>query len=76
MIGVDPAALAVSARAAQWELDAVAFHLPRGEIRPDDCRGLAEALADLAMTMRRYANETERTEPHPGRLAVREEPPA
>lgn len=74
---VDPAALAVTARATQWELDALAFHLPRGEVRPEHCRGIAEALADLAMAMRHYANETERMQRTalPGQLRLGAEDP-
>lgn len=44
----DNARLAVVLRTAQWELDEVAFALPRSEVTDDQRARLAQTLATLA----------------------------
>lgn len=44
----DNARLAVLLRTVQWELDEVAFALPRGEVTPPQRARLAQNLATLA----------------------------
>jgi hypothetical protein len=44
----DNARLAVVLRTAQWELDDVAFALPRGEVTDEQRARLAQTLATLA----------------------------
>lgn len=43
---------AVVLREAQWELDRVAFRLPRGEVSRTERRRLADALIELAEQLR------------------------
>ena len=45
---------AVVLREAQWELDRVAFRLPRGEVSRSERHKLADALAELAEVLRDY----------------------
>ena len=46
--------VAVVLREAQWELDRVAFRLPRGEVSRDERHRLADTLAELAEVLREY----------------------
>lgn len=46
--------LAVVLRAVQWELDDVAFALPRG-VSAQRCRHVANGLVELAEALRSYA---------------------
>ena len=45
---------AVVLREAQWELDRVAFRLPRGEVSRSERRRLADVLTELADHLRDY----------------------
>ncbi|MDI2032564.1 hypothetical protein QFW96_28350 [Saccharopolyspora sp. TS4A08] len=46
------ASFAVVLREAQWELDRVAFRLPRGEVSRAERHRLADALIELAEVLR------------------------
>ncbi|SFS54252.1 hypothetical protein SAMN05660874_01664 [Saccharopolyspora flava] len=48
------AKFAVVLREAQWELDRVAFRLPRGEVSRAERHRLADALIELADVLRDY----------------------
>lgn len=49
-----PANFAVVLRETQWELDQVAFRLPRGEVSRTERRRLADVLTELAEQLRDY----------------------
>ncbi|MBB5159274.1 hypothetical protein [Saccharopolyspora phatthalungensis] len=49
-----PANLAVALRQAQWDLERVAFAMPRGEISKEEILKLADSITELADRLRMH----------------------